>query len=140
MESIPGRMQMIYTGDGSRIFNDTYNANPGSLQAGLQVLSNYSGNRWLILGDMCELGDRSDEYHRQAGELAREAGIHRLYALGDLTRHAVEGFGYGARHFNNISELVAAVNHDLKGNATILVKGSRAMGMEKIVQALRGEN
>ena len=139
MESISGRMQMINTVGGSRIFNDTYNANPGSLQAGLQVLSNYKGNRWLILGDMYELGDRSIEYHLRAGELARETGIHRLYALGDLTHHAVEGFGNGARHYENTSELIAAVNHDLKDNTTILVKGSRAMGMEKIVQALRGE-
>jgi UDP-N-acetylmuramoyl-tripeptide--D-alanyl-D-alanine ligase len=139
MESVAGRMQMLNIRGGSRLFDDSYNANPGSLKAGLQVLSTYKGNRCLILGDMVELGNCSAEHHRHAGELAREHGIQHLYALGDLTPYAVEGFGNGARHFTSMDDLISTVKHDLTSGSTILVKGSRVMGMERIVKSLIGE-
>jgi UDP-N-acetylmuramoyl-tripeptide--D-alanyl-D-alanine ligase len=136
MQPVSGRMQILTTADGTRIFNDTYNANPASLKAGLEVLSHYEGHRWLVLGDMGELGSQSIELHRQSGEWAREYGIHRLFALGKLSRYAVEGFGNGARHFSTMSDLVSALKQDMTGDVTVLVKGSRLMGMEKVVQSL----
>jgi UDP-N-acetylmuramoyl-tripeptide--D-alanyl-D-alanine ligase len=140
IEPISGRMQLITTKNGIRILNDTYNANPASLNAGLQVLSNYIGIRWLILGDMRELGKNSAEYHRQAGENAREFGVQRLYALGDLSQYALEGFGNGAFHFSNAEDLISAVKQNISSEITIMVKGSRSMGMEKIVTSLMEDN
>ncbi|MGK0297288.1 MAG: UDP-N-acetylmuramoyl-tripeptide--D-alanyl-D-alanine ligase [Gammaproteobacteria bacterium] len=133
---VKGRMQLITTSNGIRIFNDTYNANPASLKAGLQVLSNYSGNRWLILGDMGELGNDSAEHHRLAGELAREYGVQRLFTLGEFSKYIVEGFGSGSLLFLSSDDLISTVLRDLVNDTTILVKGSRAMGMEKIVDSL----
>jgi UDP-N-acetylmuramoyl-tripeptide--D-alanyl-D-alanine ligase len=137
---VMGRMQLITTSKGLRIFNDTYNANPTSLKAGLQVLSNYSGNRWLILGDMAELGNDSAEHHRLAGELAREYGIQRLFALGEFSNYVVDGFGSGSSQFLSAEDLISTVLRDLSNDTTILVKGSRSMGMEKIVESLVEEN
>jgi len=140
MKSITGRMQLIKTKKGTRIFDDTYNANPGSLHAGLEVLSKYKGKLWLILGDMGELGDLSIEHHRYAGESARLFGIERLYGLGELSKFAVEGFGSGAQHFGSSDELISIVKSGMNNEVTVLVKGSRAMAMEKIVQSLVEDN
>ena len=137
---VKGRMQVKYTKHGVRLFDDTYNANPASLKAGLDVLSRYPGRHWLVLGDMGELGEAEKELHRQAGERARESGVDRLYAIGELSRHAVRGFGAGAEHFTRIEDLVNAVNHDLSEGTTVLVKGSRAMAMERVINGLTGEN
>jgi len=133
-------MQLIKTKKGTRIFDDTYNANPGSLHAGLEVLSKYKGKLWLILGAMGELGDPSIEHHRYAGESARLFGIERLYGLGELSKFAVEGFGSGAQHFSSSDELISIVKSGMNNEVTVLVKGSRAMAMEKIVQSLVEDN
>ncbi|MGY8814507.1 MAG: UDP-N-acetylmuramoyl-tripeptide--D-alanyl-D-alanine ligase [Gammaproteobacteria bacterium] len=140
MSPVMGRMQLITKSNDIRIFNDTYNANPASLKAGLQVLSNYSGNRWLILGDMGELGKDAAEHHRLAGELAREYGVQRLFALGEFSNCVVDGFGDGALRFLETGELISIVLRELVNDTTILVKGSRTMGMEKIVDSLMEEN
>jgi UDP-N-acetylmuramoyl-tripeptide--D-alanyl-D-alanine ligase len=136
---VHGRMEMLHTRAGARIFDDTYNANPVSLQAGLEVLARYPGRLWLVLGDMGELGDYSADLHRQAGEAAREQGIERIYALGQYSRYAVQGFGNGARHFGSMEDLVRSVKSDLSGDVTLLVKGSRFMGMETVVKSLLEE-
>jgi len=136
--TVSGRMQMKYTGQGARIFDDTYNANPVSLKAGLQVIAEIPGRKWLVLGDMGELGDNSVEFHRQAGEMARDYGLERLFALGTLTQHAVEGFGSGASHFASAEELLDVINRNLSANVTVLVKGSRRMAMDRIVNSLTG--
>lgn len=137
---VKGRMQLKYTRKGVRLFDDTYNANPASLKAGLEVLTNYEGRRWLVLGDMGELGVAERELHREAGEMAREYGIERLYATGELSRYAVQGFGEGALHFHRIEDLINALNNDLSAGTTVLVKGSRAMAMERVVNGLTGES
>jgi len=139
MSAVHGRMQMLYTKAGARIFDDTYNANPASLNAGLGVLSSYPGKRWLILGDMGELGDYSEDLHRHAGEAAREHGIERIYALGDFSRYTVEGFGSGARHFHEVDKLLESVKSDLVPDVTLLVKGSRFMAMDRVVRSLMEE-
>ena len=140
MHYIRGRMQMFNISDGSRVFDDTYNANPASLKAALRVISSYKGDKSLVLGEMRELGEGSEKYHEYAGELARLHGIRKLYAYGDLTRHTVRSFGSGAMHFTSKKDLISEIKQDLKSKATILVKGSRMMGMESIVQALKSED
>jgi UDP-N-acetylmuramoyl-tripeptide--D-alanyl-D-alanine ligase len=136
--TVNGRMQLKLTPAGTRIFDDTYNANPVSLQAGLKVMSSMPGRKWLVLGDMGELGEHSSDLHREAGAMAREYGLERLYALGDMSKYAVDGFGSGARHFNGTEELLDVIGRELGPDTTLLVKGSRRMGMDSIVKSLVG--
>jgi len=140
MSHVHGRMQMKIAGSGARIFDDTYNANPASLKAGLQVLTSYPGKRWLVLGDMGELGEYAEDLHRQAGEMAREQGVERLYALGKLSRYAVDGFGQGARNFSRIEDLLTSLKPELGADISVLVKGSRFMAMDRVVTALMEGN
>jgi len=136
MTHVHGRMQMKVADSGARVFDDTYNANPASLRAGLQVLTSYPGKHWLILGDMGELGEFSKDLHRQAGEMAREQGVERVYALGRLSRYAVDGFGQGATHFTRMEDLLTSLKPELGADITLLVKGSRFMAMDKVVTAI----
>jgi UDP-N-acetylmuramoyl-tripeptide--D-alanyl-D-alanine ligase len=126
---------------GSRLIDDTYNANPASLQAALQTLAAAPGDTYVVLGDMYELGDASADLHEQAGRWIREAGVKRLFALGEHSRHAVRTFGGEGRHFADRAALIEAVGTALAaagGVVTVLVKGSRGMAMEAVVVALRG--
>lgn len=132
-----GRLEVKQAGQ-ARVLDDTYNANPGSVAAALGVLAGLPAPRWLVLGDMGELGAGAEGYHREVGTLARRAGVERLYAVGPLARLAVEAFGTGARHFPDHAALAAAVEADLRTPATVLVKGSRSMTMERVVDALVG--
>ncbi len=138
-QPISGRLQLKRGAGGATIIDDTYNANPHSLQAGLEVLASQNGRRWLVLGDMAELGGGAASYHQDAGQLARKLGVTRLFAVGDLSRLAAERFGKGALHFNSQDALIEALRAELTGDATVLVKGSRSMGMERVVNALTGE-
>jgi UDP-N-acetylmuramoyl-tripeptide--D-alanyl-D-alanine ligase len=122
---------------GVRLLDDTYNANPGSLKTALEVLAGYPGDRWLVLGDMGELGPEGQRYHREAGLLARRSGVSHLYAVGELSRYAVEEFGQGGRYFSDIEGLVAALNQDLHKEVALLIKGSRSMRMERVVRSLQ---
>jgi UDP-N-acetylmuramoyl-tripeptide--D-alanyl-D-alanine ligase len=133
---VSGRLATTHTSAGARIINDTYNANPLSLYAAMQVLVDTADDTWLVLGDMAELGDEQEELHRKAGEQARELGIRHLLATGDLTRFAVEAFGSGAKFFEDRQQLVNYLERAIAGNSVVLVKGSRSMGMEQIVNAL----
>ena len=140
MRPVPGRLCMRFLGGGSVLLDDTYNANPGSLRAALDVLGGCDGECWLALGDMAELGDEERDLHRDAGRLARERGVTRLYGLGPLADDAVRAFGPGGRHHPSYDALVAELRADLRARSpvTLLVKGSRSMGMENVVQALVG--
>ena len=135
MPGVKGRMQLLSAPGGLRVFDDTYNANPASLEAGLKVLASYPGEKCLILGDMGELGENAAALHHEAGSRASELGVDRLYALGDLVRHAVAGFGDGGRHFEDAGALMEAAS-SLPAGTTVLVKGSRLMAMERVVKAL----
>jgi UDP-N-acetylmuramoyl-tripeptide--D-alanyl-D-alanine ligase len=137
MRPVDGRMQQLASATGLQLIDDTYNANPGSLSAALEVLAAAPGERWLILGDMGELGSAAAEIHRSAGRQAREAGIERLYALGPLSREAVGGFGEGAAHFERLEDLCEALRGVGRAGVTALVKGSRSMRMERVVECLR---
>ncbi len=130
----PGRYQ------GMRILDDTYNANPTSLSAGLAVLAREPGEHWLVLGDMGELGPESQAMHEEAGRLARRAGVSRLFSFGQNSRYASEYFGEGGRHFSSEEELLAEIEKQWRGEGAILIKGSRAMRMERFVNALKQQD
>ncbi|MFD2301250.1 UDP-N-acetylmuramoyl-tripeptide--D-alanyl-D-alanine ligase [Paracidovorax citrulli] len=116
--------------------DDTYNANPDSMRAAIDVLAELPGPQLLVMGDMGEVGDQGPQFHAEAGGHARERGIGRLFALGALGIHAVQAFGPQARHFDDMASLLAAVRKAAPESGSVLVKGSRFMKMEQVVQAL----
>lgn len=135
-----GRLQRRMGDAGLRLIDDSYNANPASLQAALDVLAAEPGRRWLVLGDMGELGERARDFHELAGRQARAAGVERLFALGPLSVHAVEAFGAGAEHCSDHEALIGSVRGALHSSTTpitLLIKGSRMMALERIVDGLR---
>lgn len=136
MQSVPGRLQWKQGIKGARILDDTYNANPASLEAALEVLAGCDTDRYLALGDMAELGVKSAEYHEQAGRQARAVGVHCLYAVGEQSRHAAKAFGNDAQHFAEQEQLISQLREDLHDNVTLLVKGSRSVHMERVVDAV----
>jgi UDP-N-acetylmuramoyl-tripeptide--D-alanyl-D-alanine ligase len=139
MRPVPGRLQpKIIDGD-ICIIDDTYNANPASLKAGLEVLAAFPGRHWLVLGDMAELGDEAPSYHRKAAQLVRDYHIDRLLTVGELSRLTTASYGEGAHHHASLDALVASLGESLQPHTTVLVKGSRSMGMERVVAALTSE-
>jgi len=130
-----GRLQVRRARSGATVLDDSYNANPDSVRAAIDVLAAQPAPTVLVLGDMGEVGEEGPMFHREVGGYAREHGIGALYALGAASRDAAAAFGAGARHFETPQALVAA----LPGSGTILVKGSRFMRMERVVAALTGE-
>ena len=133
---VAGRLQRKAARHGAILIDDTYNANPASLRAAISVLAQADGRRVLVLGDMGELGDNAAALHAEIGSEARNAGIEKMYALGDLSRNAVRAFGSGAQHFERIEDLQKALEDELDADTTMLVKGSRFMKMERVVQYL----
>lgn len=136
IRSVKGRLQLVRADSGARLIDDTYNANPASLESGLQALVGFPGRKLLVLGDMAELGPEASRWHAQAGQMARELGVTGLLAVGDLSRDAVRAFGDGAEHFPDAETLVAALRPLLSSETVVLVKGSRCMRMERVVDAL----
>jgi UDP-N-acetylmuramoyl-tripeptide--D-alanyl-D-alanine ligase len=128
-----GRLQVKQARGGSTVIDDSYNANPDSVRAAIDVLAACPGPTVLVLGDMGEMGEHGADFHREIGLYARSKGISNLLALGAAMRHAVEAFGAGARHFADVDELAGNVS-----GRTVLVKGSRFMKMERVVAALTG--
>lgn len=135
---VKGRLQLRQGRNGAHILDDTYNANPDSVRAGIDVLAATIGHKVLVLGDMGEIGEASGQYHDEIGGYAKSQGVDRLFALGDASQQAVRNFGEGARHFCNVDKLVAAVSKELSPDTTVLVKGSRFMKMERVADALAG--
>jgi UDP-N-acetylmuramoyl-tripeptide--D-alanyl-D-alanine ligase len=136
LSAVPGRMQLKPGVNGARIIDDTYNANPNSLRAGLEVLAACEGKRFLVLGDMGELGENTLELHKQAGLDAARLKIDRVFTLGGFSQEAAQAFGSNARHFEDVDALVNSVVPQLSKDVTVLVKGSRMMRMERVVAAL----
>jgi len=134
-----GRMQRRTAPSGTKLIDDSYNANPDSVRAAIDVLAAEGGAKVLLLGDMAEVGERGLEFHQEIGRYARERGIDRLFAVGELSSACVAAFGEGARHFATVEDLIAAAQGELRPRTTMLVKGSRFMRMERVVQALAGE-
>lgn len=136
---VKGRLQRRAGKNGAEILDDTYNANPDSVRAGIDVLASTIGRKLLVLGDMGEIGEASGQYHDEIGGYAKSQGIDRLFALGDAAQQAVRNFGEGARHYCNLEKLLGAVEKELGPETTVLVKGSRFMKMERVVEALVAE-
>jgi len=130
---VAGRLQRKSARHGAIVIDDTYNANPASLHAAISVLAQAEGRRLLVLGDMGELGENAADFHAEIGRAARQAGIEQLYALGELSRNAVQAFGSNAQHFASLEALQAALEKQLDAHTTVLVKGSRFMKMERVV-------
>ena len=136
VQPVSGRLQLKPALAGARLIDDSYNANPGSVRAGLATLAAIPGEHWLVLGEMAELGPESARLHAEIGEFARESGVTRLLAVGAEARHAVESFGPGASWFADADELVAAAGPELHRGVTVLIKGSRVNRLERVAAAL----
>ncbi|HEV2431790.1 MAG TPA: UDP-N-acetylmuramoyl-tripeptide--D-alanyl-D-alanine ligase, partial [Burkholderiales bacterium] len=128
-----GRLQVKKAARGATVIDDSYNANPDSVRAAIDVLASCPPPTALVLGDMGEVGEHGAEFHREVGAYARSKGVSQLLALGEATKHAVDAFGAGARHLATVDEIIS----NLEAN-TVLVKGSRFMKMERVVAALTG--
>jgi len=135
---IKGRLQLKRAASGATLIDDTYNANPDSVRAAIELLARAPGSRLLVLGDMGELGPEAPRFHAEVGEAARVAGIDALITLGEHSAHAARAFGAGARHYTRIEELLDDLGHRLQPDVTALVKGSRFMRMERVVEAFAG--
>jgi UDP-N-acetylmuramoyl-tripeptide--D-alanyl-D-alanine ligase len=133
---VNGRLQRKTARIGAMVIDDTYNANPDSVRAAIDVLSNAPAPRVLVLGDMGEVGDDGRRFHEEVGAYARDRGIEHLVAHGDLMRHACHVFGPSARHFDDIGLVNEAVDSLVASDTTVLVKGSRFMKMERVVHHL----
>jgi len=135
-----GRLQRKRLSSGATLIDDTYNANPESMKAAIAVLAAHSGRKVFVMGDMGELGETAAAMHAAIGVVAKRAGVERLFALGVLSVEAVREFGDGGAHFTTIEDLVAAVTGVLGRDTTLLIKGSRFMRMERVVEALGAVN
>jgi UDP-N-acetylmuramyl pentapeptide synthase len=127
--------QLSLAGQPLTVVDDSYNANPDSVRAAIDVLARTPGRKLLVLGDMGEVGDQGRDFHTEIGMYAHERGIDALYGLGELAAHAVRAFGEGARHYAAIETLLVDVGAALGPQATVLVKGSRFMQMERVVRS-----
>ncbi len=140
MRPVPGRLQFKTAPSGAWIVDDSYNANPSSMKAGIEVLAAVDARRWLVMGDMGELGDFALESHQDIGRFARNNRIDRLFATGKLSALAVEAFGAGGEWFENTDALARAVNAELTREVCVLVKGSRSNRLERVVEELVGSS
>jgi UDP-N-acetylmuramoyl-tripeptide--D-alanyl-D-alanine ligase len=138
MQPVSGRLQPGRTQQGARLLDDSYNANPSSMRAGIDVLAGLGGRPWLVMGDMGELGDHARDSHVEIGRYARERGVQRVFATGPLSMLAVESFGSGATWYPDTESLARAVNEELSADVSLLVKGSRSNRLERVVARLTG--
>lgn len=133
---VDARLQRRQLEAGWTLIEDSYNANPASVEAGVDVLCEQSSPTVLVLGDMAELGPDAEALHFQVGARAKRAGVDHLLGVGPLSRHAVQAFGENGRHFASKDELVAALLDIMESGGTCLVKGSRSARMEDVGQKL----
>lgn len=139
-EPVKGRSRALaipVAGRSLTVVDDSYNANPDSVKAAIEVLAELPAARLLVLGDMGEVGDQGPQFHAEAGALAREQGITQLFTLGAQSQSAAEAFGDGAQHFESMPALQDAVCKLMPQLGSVLVKGSRFMKMEQVVQAMQ---
>jgi UDP-N-acetylmuramoyl-tripeptide--D-alanyl-D-alanine ligase len=140
MQPVKGRLQLKRAQSGATIIDDSYNANPSSVRAGIDVLAELDGRHWLVFGDMAELGDFAQAAHEDIGRYARECGIERMFAIGPLASRAVETFGIGGEWFAEPDSLVRVLS-DAGPEVRMLIKGSRVNRLERVVEALvRSDN
>ncbi|MEI7612386.1 MAG: UDP-N-acetylmuramoyl-tripeptide--D-alanyl-D-alanine ligase [Betaproteobacteria bacterium] len=133
---IKGRLQRRVGLNGAVLLDDTYNANPDSVCAGIDVLAATVGKKILVLGDMGEIGEMTGQFHDEVGGYAKSQGVDALLALGDSSTLAVHNFGAGGQHFKKIEDLIQALSAEMTPQTTVLVKGSRFMRMERVTDAV----
>ncbi|OQS40065.1 UDP-N-acetylmuramoyl-tripeptide--D-alanyl-D-alanine ligase [Chromobacterium haemolyticum] len=131
-----GRLQLKQSPRGLSVIDDSYNANPDSMKAGIDVLTRLPAPRCFVMGDIGELGEAADALHAEVGEYAQASGIDLLLTLGEASRHAAVACGAGGKHFDSIDELYEFLDRQLPLGASVLVKGSRFMRMERVVEHL----
>ena len=136
VRAVAGRLQLKPGPRGSWLIDDSYNANPSSVRAGIDVLCALPGEHWLVLGEMAELGDATVANHAAVGDYARRAGITRLFAMGEAARHAVGAFGARGNWYEDAARLADALAASLDSGVTALIKGSRINRLERVVQRL----
>lgn len=134
-QAVKGRSRTVALGAGVTLVDDTYNANPDSVRAAIDVLADLPGPRLLVLGDMGEVGDEGPAFHREVGQYAAERGIDHVLCLGELARHTTQACP-GSEHFEHIDPLLDRVDSLRTPTRSILVKGSRFMKMERVVEHL----
>jgi len=139
LKPVPGRLCPRRGPGGLRLIDDSYNANPDSVRAAIEVLVGLPGRHWLVLGDLAELGPDAEALHRDLGAAARTAGVEVLYTVGTLSALAAEAFGAGGRHFHDQASLISALQEHLGSQDLMLVKGSRAAAMERVADAICSE-
>jgi UDP-N-acetylmuramoyl-tripeptide--D-alanyl-D-alanine ligase len=135
---VKGRSQvkpLLVRGQPRTLIDDSYNANPDSVRAAIDVLAELPRPRWLVMGDMGEVGNQGPGFHAEVGQHAQDAGIETVWCVGELMRHAAAGTG--ARHFETVEELLTALADEAPPFSSVLVKGSRFMKMERVVDALQ---
>ena len=135
---VRGRLRAVSGRNGATIIDDSYNANPGSVHAALDHLAALEGRRILVFGNMAELGPTGPELHKEIGEYAR-GRCDVLFAIGDLASEAAKAFGSDGRRVADVEEARAALDPLLKRGVTVLVKGSRVMGLDRLVRTLEAE-
>jgi UDP-N-acetylmuramoyl-tripeptide--D-alanyl-D-alanine ligase len=136
LQPVKGRLNPKQGKHGGLVIDDTYNANPSSTAAAIAVLAEQQGRKILVLGDMGELGTTGEQLHFEIGQTAKAAGIDELYTLGRLSAQASQSFGEAAYAYQDLAELLAALNAKLSTDTQVLVKGSRSARMERVVEAL----
>jgi len=136
VSAIAGRLEIKNGVYGCRIIDDTYNANPTSLKAAINVLKGFPGKHFCALGDMGELGKNAIEFHGKSGELLKKAGIDKLFTIGELAYESSKKFGSDAFNFEEFESMSASIKAELDSDSTVLIKGSRYMHMEKLVNKL----
>jgi UDP-N-acetylmuramoyl-tripeptide--D-alanyl-D-alanine ligase len=136
LRPVAGRLNPRTGRDGLRLIDDSYNANPDSVRAAIDVLVGLPGRHWLVLGDLGELGSEAEDLHRGLGETARAAGVDVLFTVGKLSALAAEAFGDGGRHYSDQALLIADLDASLGPGDLVLVKGSRLSAMDKVADAL----
>lgn len=132
----PGRLHLCKGVNGAVVIDDSYNANPDSMRAGIAVLAATPGRKILVIGDMGEIGEQSFQYHDEIGGYAKSEGVDFLFGLGEMSEIAARNFGEGGLHFSKLDDLVAALKQELNADTVVLVKGSRFMKMERVVNAI----
>ncbi len=137
---VKGRLQRKRGIKGAVVIDDTYNANPASMRAAIDVLTARQGEKLLVLGDMGELGNDAAAMHAEIGAYAKKAGVNALYVLGELSHEMAKAFGLGAQHFETPDALVWSLASRMNDFSTVLVKGSRFMQMERVVNLIVQDN
>jgi UDP-N-acetylmuramoyl-tripeptide--D-alanyl-D-alanine ligase len=135
-EPVKGRLQMKKGPNHSRLIDDSYNANPDSLAAGIKVLCSLKGVPWLALGDMGELGSEAEDLHKKAAEVARKHGVEKLFGIGPMSCIASDSFGEAGYCFDTIEDSATFIRSMIHQNVNLLIKGSRSAGMDQLVKAL----